>query len=118
MLAGIITGKRGMTIQSWSKVHGLEKSFARALYRSLEDPDEMPYVLDAITKGFGKLPKPAKKEVRNALIRVQIQCSIHGNSDPLMISKQLYIAQTLEKLLFGSNLLLDGVEEEPERKKS
>ena len=114
MLENMMTGQRGLSLGMWAKKHRIGNGFVKALYESLEDPDETPYLLDAVTVGFKKFSKSAKNEVRNCLIRVQIHCSIHGNSDPIQISKQLYITQTLEKIMFGSNLLLDIMEEEEE----
>ncbi len=100
-------------MEKWAKKNGISPKFASSLSRSLNDPDEVPYLVDALTKGFKKLKKSAKTNLRNSLIRVQIYCSIYGNSDPIKLSKQLYIAQTLEKLMFGNNMLaeISGEEE-------
>lgn len=117
MLSSIITGERRLSLEAWAKKHKLGQNIVKVLHDSIEEPDETPYLLDAVTKGFRKLKSAGKKEIRNALIRVQIHCSIHGNSDPIQISKQLYITQTLEKLMFGSNLLMDIIEEEESEKK-
>ncbi len=114
MLDHIITGGRRLSLGLWAKKHKVDSVFVKSLYESIEDPDETPYLIDTVTKGFKKLPVTARNEVRNSLIRVQIHCSIHGNSDPIKLSKQLYIAQTLEKIMFGSNMLMDGIEEEEE----
>ncbi len=117
MLENIFTGQRNLSLVLWIRKHKIDNGFARALYKSLDDPDEVPYLLKPITDGFSGLRKKAREEVRSGLLRVQIHCSIHGNSDPIKLSKQLYISQTLEKLMFGSNLLMDGIEEEvPVRK--
>jgi hypothetical protein len=117
MLDGIITGHRSMSLGAWARKHRIDNGFSKALRGSLDEPDETPYLVDSIMKGFRKLSKPGKNEVRNSLIRVQIYCSIHGNFDPIKLSKQLFISQTLERLLFGSNLLhREGPEEEEETK--
>ena len=60
-------------------------------------------LLEAVPGIRGK----SKEAVRNALLRVQIYCSINSNSDPIRVSKQLYIAQVLEKLILGSNMLFE-----------
>ena len=122
MADSVLTGERKMSLEKWAKKHSLSSDFAKALSRSIEDPEETPYLLERLRNGFSKLKGKSKQEVRNALLRVQIHCSIHGNSDPIQISKQLFISQVLERLFFGSNLLLreeEILEEEaPVRKKA
>ncbi|MBN1896292.1 MAG: hypothetical protein JW789_01010 [Candidatus Aenigmarchaeota archaeon] len=111
----IISGQKGTGLDEWAKKMKIDPLFAGSLAEAIDEPDETPYLLNAITDGFPGLGKNAKKEVRNALLRVQIFCSIHGNTDPIKISKQLFIAQTVERLLFGSNILMtEGMEEEEE----
>lgn len=117
---GIITGERHLSIDKWAKRNGISPHLASHLVKSLRDPEEMPYLLQRILDECPGLRGRGKKEVRNALLRVQTYCSINTNSDPIKVSKQLFIAQVLEKLLFGCNMLLSDeieVEEKPARKR-
>jgi hypothetical protein len=102
---GVITGKRSLSIERWSRSNRIGREFARALVKSVRSPEEATYLLEEMISGFSGLPKNAKNEVRNALIRVQVYCSINTNADPITVSKQHVISQTVEKLLFGSNIL-------------
>jgi len=118
MKEDIITGIRNMNIKKWASANKIDGRFAAVLADMIEEPDETPYLLKTLTEGFKKLKKPGKNEVRDALIRIQIYCSIHGNSDPIKLSKRLFVAQTIERLLFGTNILLtEGFEEEEPEKK-
>lgn len=112
MREDIITGQKDFGLEAWARKHKMNTVFARSLAKTLDDPDETPYLLNSITDNFEKLKKHCKDELRDALIRVQIYCSIHGNSDPIKLSKQLFVAQTIERLLFGTNILIEGAEEE------
>lgn len=116
----IIKGDRLMALDSWAKKIKADKEFIKTFVMSISQPEEMPFLLEKILACFTKLKKSTKDEVKNALIRVQIYCSINSNSDPIRVSKQLFIAQVLEKLFFGANILLDEefeVEEKHEKKK-
>ena len=112
MLDSIISGDRNISVLNWGNKNRIDTKFSKALKNALNEPDDVPYLIDMIMKEFKKLPKPAKSAVQNALVRVQIYCSIHGNSDPIKLSKQLYISQTLEKLMFGMNLIMETSGEE------
>jgi hypothetical protein len=115
MQRSILTGKTGLAVEKWALGNKLDRGFARSLWDSIDEPDELPYMLEGLVKGFSKLRKGSKEAVRNGLIRVQIHCSIHSNSEPIKVSKQLYVAQVLERLFFGSNKLLsEGPGEEEE----
>ncbi len=106
MEESVFAGKRGLTVAGWAKSSKVPADFSKSLWESIDDPDELPYLLDAVMKGFNKIRGAAREEIRNALMRVQIHCSIHSDSDPIKLSKQLYVTQALERLLFGSNKLL------------
>ena len=113
----IITGVKGLSLEKWAKKNRVDPIFAGSMAEAIDDPDETPYLLKSMSDNFSKVKKTAKEEVRESLVRIQIYCSIHGNSDPIKLSKQLFVAQTIERLLFGSNILLtEGTEEEEEEK--
>lgn len=113
MDVGIITGSKTLSVEKWAKAAGMQPDMARAIDRSIREPEETPYLLEKIVASFSDLKRRGKDEVRNALLRVQIYCAINSDSDPIKVSKQLFIAEVLEKLLFGSNLLMMEEIEEP-----
>jgi hypothetical protein len=120
MDTSIITGDRKLSVEKWARKSGMNSEFANSLAKAVGEPEETPYMLEKMINSFSKLKKSDKKEVRNALLRVQIYCSINTNSDPIKVGKQLFIAQILEKMWFGSNLLLCEeieLEEHPSKKK-
>jgi len=119
-MKSIFIGDKSTSLEKWAKQGNLDVDMVRCILKSIEEPDETPYLLERITKDFRKVSRRSRSEIRSALLRVQIDCSINSNADPIKISKQLFIAQVLEKLLFGSNLLMGDeilVEERPVRKK-
>lgn len=111
----IITGDRRLSIEKWAKKWKIDVEFARSVMKAVKEPEETPYLLDKIMKDFSNVTKKNKREVRNALLRVQLHCSINSDSDPIKVSKQLFVSQILEKLLYGSNIIF-GEEIEPEEK--
>jgi hypothetical protein len=120
MDSSVITGDRKLSVEKWAKKKGIGGEFAGSLAKSVREPEETSYLLDSIIKSFSDLKSGSKKEVRNSLLRVQIHCSINSDSDPIKVSKQLFVAQVLEKLLFGCNILFGeeiDIEEHPAAKK-
>lgn len=115
MEKSIITGDRRLSIEKWAKRLKIDIGLAGSITKAVVEPEETPYLLEKISRDFSNLTKNSKKEVRNALLRVQMHCSINSDSDPIKVSKQLFVSQILEKLLFGSNILF-GEEFEPEEK--
>jgi len=118
-MENVIVGSRKEKLEKWSSRNKISPDLSRLVLTSVEEPEETPYLLEDITQGFGKLPKGARGELRNALLRVQVYCSIESNADPIKVSKQLFISQVLEKLLFGNNLLLceEDIREEAKAKR-
>jgi len=106
MEEGILTGDKGLKLDAWARKAGISLGLAKSMSMSLAEPEETPYLLKGITSMFSKQKKAAKEEVRNALLRVQIYCAINSNSDPIRVSKQLFISEVIEKILFGSNTLM------------
>ena len=119
MDGSIITGHRGSSLEEWSRKCKVNRDIVNSLAMAIEEPEQSPYLLEGMRDSFSRLNKASRKEIRNALLRVQIHCSINTNSDPIKVSKQLFVAQTLEKLFFGNNLLMSEEpmeEEKPARK--
>ncbi len=111
----IITGGRNLSVEKWARKWKIEREFADSVTMAVREPEETPYLLEKILEDFTKVTKKSKKEVRNALLRVQLHCSINSDTDPIKVSKQLFVSQILEKLLFGSNILF-GEDFEPDEK--
>lgn len=111
----IITGDRRLSVEKWARKWKIDMGLAVSLKEAVREPEESPYLLEKLKKSFSGLGKSSKREVRNALLRVQLHCSINSEADPIKVSKQLFVSQILEKFLFGSNMLF-GEEIEPEEK--
>ncbi len=108
----VMTGDRNLTLESWAKKRKVDTAFATSVWEAIDDPDEVPYLMERLLEGFKKHKKAQRDHIRNALMRVQMYCSIQNNSDPIKLSKQLFVTQVLERLFFGSNkLLAEGMEE-------
>ena len=97
----ILTGKRESTDVDKTLVPVLE---------AIDNPDELPFLLEEINS------LKATEELRLALVRVQVQSELKMHEDLNMHQKRLYVAQTIEKLLFGE-LLLEGGKEKEEKGK-
>lgn len=115
MNCSILTGVKHLSVEEWAKKTKVGSSFAQSLWTCMEEPDEIPYMLERLLKEFSKLRKPQKKEVRNALIRVQIHWSLHSSPDPIKLYNLLFVSQMLERLFFGGNRLAYGEMEEEEK---
>jgi hypothetical protein len=113
MEESILTGKKKQSMEKWAKSTGVDMDLARSLETAVREPSEAPYLIERIRIMFQKIGHLQMEEVRNALLRVQIYCSINSDTDPILVSKQLFIAEVLEKLLFGNNLLMMDEIEEP-----
>ena len=101
----LLVGNRGQSLDSWARSHKVPPAFAKDLLHSINEPAGFPFVMDNLIEGFSSMKKKQKEEVRKALIRVQLGCSIDNPSDPVKMKKQLFISQVIEKVLFGFNLL-------------
>ncbi|MDP2767215.1 MAG: hypothetical protein Q8O41_07180 [Candidatus Methanoperedens sp.] len=66
------------------------------------DPKLLPYRLEEVRK-----LKPSE-ELRNALLRVQIDSDLRFDEDLQKYRIRHYVAQVIERLIFGNNLLLEG----------
>jgi hypothetical protein len=102
----LLVGDKKKGFSSWLNEFGIPRDFAKGLVKAIEKPAEMPFIISNIVRDFDKLKIKSKMELRNGLIRIQLAASIFNHSDPILMEKQNYIAEALEKLLFGDNLLL------------
>jgi len=120
MESSIFTGDKCVSVEKWARNNKIDPELTKSIVNSVKEPEEAPYLLETIVKSSSKLKWVSKKEIRNGLIRMQVHFSINSDSDHIKAGKQLFIAQVLEKLLFGSNLLLEDeiyLEEKPAKRK-
>jgi hypothetical protein len=105
MEESVFTGSRKATVRSWARSSHVPEKFARELYQAIDEPGDSPYLMTSLMAKHRRLTKKGKKEVRMALIRVQMGCSLNSHSDHVKASKQLFVTQVLEKMFFGSNFI-------------
>ncbi len=77
----------------------------------LENPDELPFLLDTILK-FKKTD-----ELRKSLVRVQIFADLHMSENMEMYQMWKYTAENIETLIYGSLALDKGFTEKKKPKK-
>ncbi|MDI6718350.1 MAG: hypothetical protein QMD46_01880 [Methanomicrobiales archaeon] len=73
--------------------------------RSLQDLEQFPFLLEKICREAITLDVDASERFRFALWRLQIHADIHRYQDMEQAQKAKYVAQVLEKLIFGSLML-------------
>ncbi len=73
---------------------------------SLENPPRLPFLIEDIY--FQKIDDPDR--FRLTLIRVQIDADLHMNKDLKLYQQRKYVAQVIEKLIYGEILLEQGME--------
>ncbi len=73
--------------------------------RSLQDLERFPLLLEKICREAITLDVDASERFRFALWRLQIHADIHRYQDMEQAQKAKYVAQVLEKLIFGSLML-------------
>lgn len=74
----------------------------------VDDPYKLPYLIEQIQS----LEIEDKDKFRFALLRVQIDSELHMNEDIQRNQQRRYVAQIIEKLLYGEILLEVGGKEE------
>ncbi len=81
-----------------------------AIAEVVDDPDKLPYLIESIKS----LKIDDMEKFRFVLLRVQIESHLHMNEDLEIYMKRLYVAQVIEKLLYGELLLEEGENEDEE----
>ena len=99
----LLTGKKDVDINNIPE-HLL------LIAEAVDQPDQLPYLIERITS----LKINDKEKFRFALIRIQIDSELHMNEDIQKNQKQLYVAQVIEKLVYGDILLETPKENEDE----
>ncbi len=97
----LIAGKRG--------ANEVDKKFLPVL-EAIDKPSELPFLMNDINS------LEPTKDLRLALVRVQVHSELNMHEDLNLHQKRLYTSQTMEKLLWGELLLERGKEEEDEGK--
>jgi hypothetical protein len=77
---------------------------------AVEDPDKLPYIIEDIIN----MEITEKEKFRYILLRVQIDSHLHMNEDLEKYQKRVFVAQVIEKLLYGDLLLEAGKENDEE----
>lgn len=72
---------------------------------AVDDPYRLPFLLDRILM----FEVPGDDTLRPALLRVQIDAMLRMNDDLEKYQRRRYVAQVMEKLLYGDLLLGIGV---------
>jgi hypothetical protein len=77
---------------------------------AIDNPNELPFLLDEINS------LEQTDDLRLALVRVQVHSELMMREDLNLYQKRHYVAETIEKLLWGELLLDRGKEDEDEEK--
>ena len=99
----LLAGKKGVDIE---EIHDNVLTIAGVV----DDPDQLPYVIE----GIKALEIDDMDKFRFVLLRVQVDSHLHMNEDLEKYMKRLYVAQVIEKLLYGELLLEEGEKEDEE----
>lgn len=73
--------------------------------RAIDNPPMLPYLIEQIFW----LDIDKEDKLRFSLIRIQIDCELHMNEDLQYYQIRRYVAQIIEKMLYGDLLLETGV---------
>jgi len=71
----------------------------------LENIELFPYILEAIYREAQEFDEDTMDRFRFALIRLQVYTDLHQYEDMESTQKVRYVAQVLEKVIFGDLLL-------------
>ncbi len=99
----LLTGRREMEIKKIP--HNV-----LVIAEAVDGPDKLPYLLETIRS----LEIEDMDKFRYMLLRVQIDSELHMNEDIQKYHKRLYVAQVIEKLLYGGLFFEAGKNEEEE----
>lgn len=77
----------------------------RDIAQCVGDLEEFPLLLEKICRDAVALDDDPLDQLRFALLRLQIYADIHRYQDMEQAQKTKYVAQVLEKVIFGSLML-------------
>lgn len=75
-----------------------------AIAEAVDNPDSLPYLIESIMS----LHIDDMEKFRYVLVRVQVDSELHMNEDIQRNHKRFFVAQVIEKLLYGELLLEVG----------
>ncbi len=103
-LAELLSGKEG------KKPDKLKKDL-RLIGHAIENPMKFPLLVKEVAD--------VKKDrnLRLALISVQVDADLHMNQDLQKYRERKYIAKTIERILFGDSVMDGGVKLDEDKKK-
>lgn len=84
-----------------------------SIANAFENIEIFPYLLESIYKEAMDLDEERLDMLRFALLRIQVYADIHRNEDMEKAQTMKFVAQVLEKLVFG-NLMLEKEQISPE----
>jgi hypothetical protein len=96
----ILAGKHGET--------KLNKTML-PIVQAFDNPNELPFLIEEIHS------LKQTDELRFSLVRVQVHSELNMHEDLNKHQKRLYVAQTIEKMLWGE-LLIDGGNKKKKKK--
>ena len=82
--------------------------FARVV-EALENLEEFPFLIEPIYREASGLGDDDLDRLRFGLVRLQVYADIHRYEDMEAAQRMKYVAETIERVLFG-RLLLEGEE--------
>ncbi|KQC06229.1 MAG: hypothetical protein APR55_05095 [Methanolinea sp. SDB] len=82
-----------------------DKEIYDDIVRALEDVELFPDLVEPIYRKAMNLDDDRLDRLRFALLRVQLYSDIHRNEDMERAQKMKYVAEVLEKTIFGSLML-------------
>jgi hypothetical protein len=77
----------------------------RDIVSSLDNLEQFPLLLEKIYRDSGALDEAGLDHLRFALLRLQVFADIHQYENMEKAQKIKYVAQVLEKVIFGSLIL-------------
>lgn len=75
----------------------------RLLAEAIEHPLQLPFLLEQIYR----TEIPDEDNYRLALLRIQINADLHMNEDIPRYQQQKYVAQVIERIIYGNLMLED-----------
>jgi len=84
---------------------GGEMEIYKEIVICLEDLNHLPDMVEPIVRSAQLFNEPELERLRFALVRVQIYTDIHSTQDMEKAQRVRYVAQVLERIIFGGLLL-------------
>ncbi|HUU75875.1 MAG TPA: hypothetical protein VMW63_07270 [Methanoregulaceae archaeon] len=82
-----------------------DRELYQEIARALEDISLFPELIEPIYRTAMTFDEDKLDRLRFALLRIQLNSDIHWNEDMERAQKMKYVAQVLEKIIFGSLMM-------------